>query len=82
MAHLSFGHTAIFRWHDRQRPMAVEWSPNVPRIQSNRARRKFRLAYAAARRAFLTDVAAVLGAAVAVDDMTGEVEAIPAPTKQ
>jgi hypothetical protein len=80
-ARLPHGYVATFRWKGRERPMAVEWSPGVPRILSNRARRKFFTAYAAARRAFLTDVAAVLGGAVVVADVTGEVEAVPVPVK-
>jgi hypothetical protein len=80
-ARLPHGYTATFRWHDRQTPTAVEWTPGVPRILSNRARRKFWQAYAAARRAFMTDVAAVLGGVVVIADVTGEVELIPVPVK-
>ena len=82
IARLPHGYVAIFRWHDRQTPMAVEWTPDVPCIRSNRARRKFFSAYAAARGEFMTDVAAVLGGAVVVADVSGEIEAIPVPTKQ
>jgi hypothetical protein len=81
-ARLPHGYTAIFRWHDRQTPTAVEWTPGVPRILSNRARRKFFTAYAAARREFMRGVAVVLGGTVVVADVTGEIEAIPMPTKQ
>jgi hypothetical protein len=82
LARLPFGYVATFRWRGRETPMDVAWTPAVPRIRSNRARRKFFTAYAAARREFMRDVAVVLGGTVVVADVTGEVEAIPAPTKQ
>jgi hypothetical protein len=79
-AALPFGYTALFRWRDGA--AAVEWTPEVPRIRSNRARRKFMEAYAAARRAFYTDVAAVVGGAVAVVDYPGcGFEAVAPPVR-
>ena len=60
----------------------VEWLPDIPRIEKPQLQRKFRMAYEAARRSFLTDVAAALGGSVIVIDTDGQFEVVGEPTKQ
>jgi hypothetical protein len=72
VASLPHGYRAQFAWSSEGR-LWVEWDPAPPNIRSARHRRKFFEAYASARRRFLTDVAAVVGGAVAVVDVPGEV---------
>lgn len=48
---------------------AVDWHPAVPRIESNRAARRFFAAYTRARADFLKDVATMLGGDVIVADV-------------
>jgi hypothetical protein len=54
----------------------VAWEPNPPDIRSNRAWRKFRDAYNAARRSFMTDIATVVGGSVLIADIDGPMETI------
>lgn len=64
-------------------PFVSRWSPDVPLIRKASQRRKFLKAYWAARREFLTELAATIGGNVLVVDtdpcMT--CETILAPTK-
>ncbi len=61
--------------------MAVAWSPDVPRIRSPRAWRKFREAYNEARRSFLRDVATVIGGSALVMDIDGPLEVVKPGTR-
>ena len=77
---LPCGYTATFRWQDGMR---IEWEPEVPRIHSERHRRKFFEAYKIARREFMTDVAATIGWGIFIADADGsDFELVAPPTKQ
>jgi len=62
-AHLPLGYVAEFRWSGSR--FDVLWEPDLPRISSERHRRKFVKAYTAARDEFMTEVATLIGGAVA-----------------
>jgi hypothetical protein len=64
---LPFGYKATFRFDDLSH-WEVSWEPDLPRLRTGRARRKFMAAYQAARRDFLAEVAAVVGGSVLVAD--------------
>jgi hypothetical protein len=71
---LPLGFCVTFQW-------GRAGTPRVPVVRQARARRKFLEAYAAVRREFFTEVAAVIGGAVLVVDTDGD-EGIKPPTKQ
>lgn len=78
-AKLPSGYEATFIWSAKD-GIAVEWNPDVPRIKSPRAFRKFREAYNAARRAFYGDIATCIGGNVMIVDNDGLMEVVsPAP---
>jgi len=79
-AELPFGYQATFTW-SKDGGMSVKWGPNIPRITSPRARRKFFGAYSAARRAFMEDIATVIGGSVLIVDDDGATEVIPPASK-
>jgi hypothetical protein len=79
IAALPCGYTATFSWDGS---MHVAWEPSVPNIRSRRARHKFLQAYAAARREFMTGVAALLGGAVLIVDTDGATEVVQPPSRQ
>ena len=79
-ASLPHGYRATFTWsRATARPAARE--PNVPDIRSNRAWRKFRDAYNAARRAFFTDVATTIGGSALILDVDGPSEIVEPASK-
>jgi hypothetical protein len=59
----------------------VAWEPNPPDIRSNRAWRKFRDAYNAARRSFMTDIATVVGGSALILDIDGKTEIVRPASK-
>jgi hypothetical protein len=61
--------------------LTVAWEPDVPRIRSPRAQRKFRDAYNAARRAFFTDVATTIGGSALILDIDGPAEIVRSASK-
>ncbi len=79
VAALPLGFTAEFTWTDRG--MAVAWTPDVPRIRSPRAWRKFREAYNEARRQFMRDVATVNGGSALIVDLDGLLEVVKPETR-
>ena len=79
-AALPHGYTATFTW-SRAAGLTVAWEPDVPRIRSERARRKFRDAYNAARRAFFTDVATSISGSALILDIDGPTETIRPASK-
>lgn len=68
---LPHGFTAEFRLDlaNLEGGLACEWSPDVPRIHSPRARRKFVEAYTMARDDFLQDIAQMIAGSVAAVDL-------------
>jgi hypothetical protein len=58
------------------------WHPGIPRIESNRARRRFMAAYTAERDRFLAEVAGMLGAAVVVAGGNGGATTIMPEARQ
>ena len=68
---------------DPSQPFVALWSPDVPQIRKASQRRKFLKAYWAARREFLTELAATIGGNVLVVDTDQHMtcETILAPTK-
>ncbi len=78
---LPMGYRATFSFTPATQALQIEWEPAVPSIQSPRHRRKFFEAYQDARREFFVDVATSIGGAVAVADLTGELEVIRPSTK-
>ena len=79
-AALPHGYRATFTWSETS-GLTVAWKPSPPDIRSNRAWRKFRDAYNAARRAFMTDIATTLGGSVLIADIDGPMETIRPATK-
>ena len=76
---LLLGYRATFQW-SQAAGFKVLWEPDVPCIRSPRAQRKFRDAYNAARRSFMTDIATSLGGSVLIADIDGPMETVrPAP---
>jgi hypothetical protein len=71
---LPFGYEATFCW--RLDGLETRWCPDVPFIRKPRARRKFFAAYKVARRSFLEEVAAVVGGAVLILDISDTQDAI------
>jgi len=65
---LPFGYRATFIWRHPSEPFEVCWLPDLPRIRKPRPRRKFLVAYQAARREFFEEVGAVLGGKILVVD--------------
>ena len=65
---LPFGYEATFHW--RLDGLETRWCPDLPFIRKPRARRKFFAAYQVARRSFLKEVAAVVGGAVLILDIS------------
>jgi hypothetical protein len=72
---LPHGYRATFTWSPAG-GLTVEWEPDVPHLRSPRAQRKFRDAYNAARRAFMTDVATSIGGSALILDIDGPSEVV------
>jgi hypothetical protein len=79
---LPCGYTATFQWPCDGGAWLVTWEPEPPIVRRLRTMRKFMDAYRAARRDFLTEVAAVTGQSMAIVDLDGEHEVIKPPSKQ
>jgi hypothetical protein len=62
---LPFGYSVTFRWNGN---LTARWEPDVPRIRTARAQRRFFNAYQTARRDFFQEVAAIVGGNVLVVD--------------
>jgi hypothetical protein len=84
---LPLGYRVTFHWQHGEE-LRASWHPQFPEIRQQRAWRKFFAAYQAARRQFLTEVAAVLNGGVLVDDTdkafqnVDRSEFVMPPTKQ
>jgi hypothetical protein len=70
-----YGYTATFSWEPAT-GLRIGWEPDIPNIRSPRHFRKFRTAYAAARRSFMERVATEIGGSILVMDTDGIGEVI------
>lgn len=70
---LPFGYTALFKWNGGA-TLEIEWEPDVPRINTLRAQRKFFSAYKDARNAVLQQVATLRGTPSCIVELTPEGE--------
>ena len=69
---LPYGYVAEFVFRPSPYFFEVFWSPDRPHIRNPRAWRKFFAAYTAERDDFLRDAATMLGGAVLVADVGGD----------
>jgi hypothetical protein len=70
IARLPYGYTVTFGYGP-EIGLRFEWEPDVPRIRSPRAQRRFYAAYAAARDEFLAEIAVLINGSVMVADVGG-----------
>ena len=73
---LPLGYKATFSFSP-ETGFACQWHPGLPRIESNRAWRKFHDTYVGERNAFLSEAAALMGVAVVVAGDGGAVLGLP-----
>jgi hypothetical protein len=70
IARLPYGYTVTFGYGP-DIGLRFEWEPDVPRIRSPRAQRRFFEAYTRERDAFMRDIATMIGGSVMVADVGG-----------